>query len=444
VLQSAAMASEPNLTKLTDKTDSAEPSDSTEPTSEAPKPARKAVPNVPTEGGASQLEETRTRRAFWRWLAVLVVMAIFAVVFLKHPAYANDQFIPWRAVYPVILGLWVLLGIPYCIATLRKYEPEAGNSKRGSLKFYQNDGALMLIVLARIAWGKRNFAIWRQRRLRNTLLSMAVKGFFSPLMVGFFMGHVTNVMNHLARKKGMSTMPILRATDLTPSGLWKMVVTSVNHALQILPGSAELSSLFVGSTYSFINIKWAFDVAYDVIFIVDCGFALVGYLCELRWFGNKTRSVESTGLGWACAIFCYPPFNNNLGHYLPFHDAAMPHKIFASENALFAIHVFTVLLFSIYAGATVAFGAKFSNLTNRGIISRGPYAYIRHPAYTTKCMAWWLEHLARLTPQTALALIGLCCVYACRAWTEERHLSQDPEYLEYKKKVKWVAIPGVF
>jgi hypothetical protein len=31
-----------------------------------------------------------------------------------------------------------------------------------------------------------------------------------------------------------------------------------------------------------------------------------------------------------------------------------------------------------------------------------------------------------------------------RAITEENHLSSDKDYIEYKKKVKWKFIPGVF
>ena len=103
-----------------------------------------------------------------------------------------------------------------------------------------------------------------------------------------------------------------------------------------------------------------------------------------------------------------------------------------------------VFFFVIYASATVAFGFKFSNLTNRGIISRGPYRVVRHPAYLTKCSAWWLEHLPTMTLTKAFFLSCLCGVYALRAWTEERHLSKDPEYVAYKAKTPWVLFPGIY
>ena len=49
-----------------------------------------------------------------------------------------------------------------------------------------------------------------------------------------------------------------------------------------------------------------------------------------------------------------------------------------------------VLLTGIYAWATVAFGLRFSNLTHRGILTHGPYAWTKHPAYLSKNAYWWL------------------------------------------------------
>jgi protein-S-isoprenylcysteine O-methyltransferase Ste14 len=40
-----------------------------------------------------------------------------------------------------------------------------------------------------------------------------------------------------------------------------------------------------------------------------------------------------------------------------------------------------------------------------------------------------------------LILLGFILIYVLRAWTEERHLSQDPDYIDYKKLVRWWFIP---
>lgn len=417
-----------------------------------------------------KLDKTRTRRAVARWATLLVVLGVFALLYFQHPYYRGNQFVAWRQWFPVLIGLWVVLGIPYSIKTLKHFESKSARS------FWFSEASLLWMVVARHAWGRTQYTrlepreggpkhagmvdlsrvkdfpvlgfLWRRRRIKNMILATVVKAFFSPLMLGFVAGHITSFTNHWAQKKGVPPVPLFNGDSF--SSLVAYTKTLGPHLAKLIPSGADFAGIFSGASYTLPNIRWGFDMAYDAIFIVDCGFAIVGYLSESRWLGNKTRSVEPTGLGWACAIFCYPPFNNILGTYVPFGNGKQwltPDAVFfgvRGEIWLLVVRGLIIAFFTVYAAATVAFGAKFSNLTNRGIVARGPYRFIRHPAYTCKCIAWWLEQLHVMNPQTALALVGLCGVYALRAWTEERHLSQDPEYVAYRKKVRWAAIPGLF
>jgi protein-S-isoprenylcysteine O-methyltransferase Ste14 len=41
-------------------------------------------------------------------------------------------------------------------------------------------------------------------------------------------------------------------------------------------------------------------------------------------------------------------------------------------------------------------------------------------------------------------LLGWNLLYVARAITEEQHLSADPHYREYKKRVRYRFIPGLF
>ncbi len=114
----------------------------------------------------------------------------------------------------------------------------------------------------------------------------------------------------------------------------------------------------------------------------------------------------------------------------------------------------SILSFMVYTSATVVFGLRFSNLTHRGVITTGPYAFIRHPAYASKNFSWWCVMLpfalwqiyssGSWTP--ALQILGMVLmsfVYYRRAITEEQHLSRDPEYRAYMAKVPYRFIPGV-
>jgi protein-S-isoprenylcysteine O-methyltransferase Ste14 len=114
-----------------------------------------------------------------------------------------------------------------------------------------------------------------------------------------------------------------------------------------------------------------------------------------------------------------------------------------------------LILMGVYASASVALGLKASNLTNRGTVSRGPYAYIRHPAYLCKNLFWWVSAIPLLWGSMqvgdwqlfGLAFFSLCAwsaIYTVRALTEERHLLADPEYGDYCERVKWRFIPRVW
>jgi protein-S-isoprenylcysteine O-methyltransferase Ste14 len=109
---------------------------------------------------------------------------------------------------------------------------------------------------------------------------------------------------------------------------------------------------------------------------------------------------------------------------------------------------------AIYTSASIALNFKASNLTHRGIIARGPYRYIRHPAYVCKNLAWWIGLMPALlvaletsltsTLMTFGSMFGWSVIYYMRALTEEDHLrSVDGEYDAYCQKVKYRFIPAV-
>jgi protein-S-isoprenylcysteine O-methyltransferase Ste14 len=106
-----------------------------------------------------------------------------------------------------------------------------------------------------------------------------------------------------------------------------------------------------------------------------------------------------------------------------------------------------VALTAIYAWATVTFGIRFSNLTHRGILTNGPYAFSRHPAYLSKNLFWMISTVPFLTTGSwvdairATTLMGIVAgVYYWRAKTEERHLGMDPAYREYSE---WMERNGL-
>jgi protein-S-isoprenylcysteine O-methyltransferase Ste14 len=162
------------------------------------------------------------------------------------------------------------------------------------------------------------------------------------------------------------------------------------------------------------------------------------------------RSANPYAAGWMAALICYPPFvlMSNGGpinyRYATMSEDGWAYWLSGNAALMTFMALLLVLLTAIYAWATVAFGPRFSNLTHRGILTHGPYAWTKHPAYLSKNAFWWLATLPFLvttgnlndTIRNCFLLAVVNGVYYWRARTEERHLMADPAYREY---AAWAA-----
>jgi len=245
-------------------------------------------------------------------------------------------------------------------------------------------------------------------------LALLLKFFFAPLMINWCLNHVGDMANSM-----------VQFFDGVKEGY----------------GGRQLfdSSLF-----------WA---SFQLILFVDTLLFTLGYIVEVPALNNRIRTVDPTFFGWAICLACYPPFNDFTSRFLEWQSSDFPH--FDNTAVHFVANISLLVSLSIYSWASVALGFKASNLTNRGIVSRGPYAYVRHPAYAAKNLAWWIGALPNLylvfasgnLRNAAYALLALCgwtTIYALRAITEERHLLlSDNGYAVYMARVKWRFIPGV-
>jgi Isoprenylcysteine carboxyl methyltransferase (ICMT) family len=189
----------------------------------------------------------------------------------------------------------------------------------------------------------------------------------------------------------------------------------------------------------------------SLMFVLDVAFATVGYLLTMKPLDAHIRSATPYASGWAAALICYPPFimmgDNGPLDYHP-GTADWSHWLADHPNLLIMNGIMLVCLTAIYAWATIAFGLRFSNLTDRGILTHGPYAFTKHPAYLSKNAFWWLATLPFLTTtgnwvdavRNTAILAMVSGVYFWRAKTEEKHLSADPAYRDY---AQWMARYGM-
>ena len=296
------------------------------------------------------------------------------------------------------------LGYATCLVVFHLLRTDSTQTK--SERFFR-------VILAFFPTPRARVRTGLDRDDRVALLATLLKGFFGPLMVMSLMEFCIGAVAHSAAIAG-----------------------------QIAPRA----------DYMYLFNEHGFWVAIKVIFFVDVLIFTVGYLVESPRLGNEIRSVDPTLLGWGAALLCYPPFNFVTGKILGSQVSDFPQ--FDDPTVHLVLNIALLMLMAVYAWASVALGLKASNLTHRGIVARGPYAFVRHPAYMCKNVAWWIGAV----PFVAVAfgqsfytgvlsiasVVGWSMLYVLRALTEEDHLRRvDGEYAAYEKQVRFRFIPGV-
>ncbi|MFA6423439.1 MAG: hypothetical protein WCW17_03245 [Patescibacteria group bacterium] len=284
-------------------------------------------------------------------------------------------------------------------------------------KFLKNNAKF--ILGKNVLQFKNNFSDYEKINARYFLLKL----FFLPIMINFFFDNFSGIFIHL--------------DDYSHS----------NNNLDLLYKNGYLLIL-------------------SSLLLIDTIYFVFGYAFEFQKY-SKIRSVEPTILGWVVALACYPPFNDLTSKFFGWGSA--DYSYFGSTSTTLFFLLINILLFVIYVYSTIALGLKSSNLTNRGIVSRGPYKYVRHPAYISKNLSWiifavplmnfsWSAyemkifffgpiihfHFISLNWAPLIAVITWAIIYFLRALTEERHLLKDPDYQKYCKKVPYRFIPKVY
>jgi protein-S-isoprenylcysteine O-methyltransferase Ste14 len=95
--------------------------------------------------------------------------------------------------------------------------------------------------------------------------------------------------------------------------------------------------------------------------------------------------------------------------------------------------------------AKMSLGRSFGILpANRGVKTRGPYAFVRHPIY----LGYTITHLGFLLYAPTLwnlSVYGAGLLFqVLRIFAEERLLGRDEAYRAFSKAVRYRLIPGLF
>ncbi len=262
-------------------------------------------------------------------------------------------------------------------------------------------------------WKNKNYKINFEEK--NSILSTLVKAFFIPLMIIWLSQNIAMIYN-------------------------KVYFWYLNFWL------FKENFLVYFNTYIFLAILY-------FIIMIDLIFFTLWYMFESKYLKNKIKSVEPTLFWWSVAILCYPPFNDVLWKLFWWYSEELPK--FWNIYVHLSLTSLLLIFFAIYSWASIALWLKASNLTNRWIVKKWPYKFVRHPAYISKNISWFIWTIPAFIIafwkldfiQISLiifSIISWWIIYYLRSITEEKHLEKDPEYKKYQKEVKYKFIPWVW
>jgi isoprenylcysteine carboxyl methyltransferase (ICMT) family protein YpbQ len=321
-------------------------------------------------------------RASLKLIGLFASLAAVAFLYWLFPEYERNYYDNFFEIIRIIL-LWIpIVAIPYFIYVEWRLPRE-------------DDGYLQA---ARLVMGKWSTIDWDT--LTKHSLSWLVKGFFVPIMIG-------DVVNNL---------------DFLRTANW-----------------------------NFLEVTFAqgFSVLFSSFVYLELVYVAAGYIFTLRLLDTHIRAVDRTLYGWVIALIAYTPFLHLIwGRYLAYNtDGIGWMDLFSSNPTLLVVWGSAIIvLVVLHFWSDACFGLRFSNLTNRGIITNGLYRYMKHPAYVIKNIRWWMVAVpfVSVSPVEAFRLstmlLGVNLVYTLRSYTEEKLLSQDPVYVEY---AKWMDERGM-
>lgn len=340
-------------------------------------------PSVGMRFGGATAGRGNPGRVAIKLLGLYAVFGVIALVYWVIPEYSRRFYGPFMALAREALPYLVVLAVPYFVYVDRRLkDPHDG---------YWHLGRMIL-------------GIRRQRdrdQLRELALGWIIKAFYLPLMFVY----LANVVRWL----------MANPLDL-----------------------------------AFAPFAAAFAWWFKLGLFVDLSFGTIGYVVTVRLLDSHIRTSNPLFHGWFVTVICYAPFWGLIGNrYFQYNDELSWLGWLSGHPAVLVLWGSVILLFmAFWVWANMTFGLRFSNLTHRGILTNGPFRFTKHPSYVSKNIYWWLLSVPFISSQgwdqatqNCLLILGVNAIYFMRARIEEKHLSEDPVYVEY---ALWIDRHGVF
>jgi protein-S-isoprenylcysteine O-methyltransferase Ste14 len=148
---------------------------------------------------------------------------------------------------------------------------------------------------------------------------------------------------------------------------------------------------------------------------------------------RPARVVSQRPIDWLLA------FGGTFGGVLLRPDGAHPHWGVVAGFDVQMIGLVICVASFIALGRSFGFAAA-----DRGLVQRGPYSLVRHPIYASYFFLQIGYLLQSLSLRNALVVAFICSCNVGRAVVEERLLVSTNDYDDYRTRVPWRILPGLW
>ncbi len=194
----------------------------------------------------------------------------------------------------------------------------------------------------------------------------------------------------------------------------------------------------------FININGAAGAAYFAVetlrvylsthHLIGVAFFVVQMWVVFAYLIRRPARVVSRRLGdWLLA------FGGTFGGVLLLPVGAHPGWGVSAGLDLQLIGLAIAVISFLTLGRSFGFAAA-----DRGLVLRGPYSIVRHPIYASYLLLGIGYVLQSISLRNVLVMVFVFGCNVGRCVAEERLLSASGDYNEYRARVAWRLIPGVW
>jgi protein-S-isoprenylcysteine O-methyltransferase Ste14 len=148
---------------------------------------------------------------------------------------------------------------------------------------------------------------------------------------------------------------------------------------------------------------------------------------------RPARVVSQRPVDWLLA------FGGTFGGVLLRPEGAHPHwgVVAGFDTQMIGLAICVASFFAL--GRSFGFAAA-----DRGLVQRGPYSVVRHPIYASYFFLQIGYLLQSISLRNALIVAFICSCNLGRAAVEERLLVSSSSYDQYRARVRWRILPGVW